>query len=386
MKKIVHMCMTAFTDEMAYQENLLAKYHVKLGYKVTVITSTWRYNTNGKLEETDKCDYINQDMVHVRRLALKGKNDITRKFRKFENVYEVLCEESPDILFVHGCQYMDISVITQYIKNFRMNQVYVDNHADFSNSATNWLSKNVLHKIIWRHYAHMIEPYTRKFYGVLPARVDFLIDVYKLPKEKCEFLMLGADDELVENAKNNMKETRKKYRIDEKEFVIVTGGKINFGKRQVIFLQKAIQKLNKKAVRLIIFGSIEEDMKSEIISNCNCNISYVGWLSSKETHDLIAVADLAVYPGGHSTLWEQTVGQGIPLLINFWGGVCEGEMRENAEYLYQSTEEEIYNKVGTIISNKDKYYQMANAAKKYQKDFLYGNIAQRCINREKTSD
>ena len=84
MRKIVHICATTFTDGMAYQENLLTKYHVKSGHAVTVITSTWQYNTEGKLVENEKEDYVNQDNVHVRRLKLKGKNNITRKFRKFE--------------------------------------------------------------------------------------------------------------------------------------------------------------------------------------------------------------------------------------------------------------------------------------------------------------
>ena len=29
-------------------------------------------------------------------------------------------------------------------------KIFVDNHADFSNSATNWLSLEILHKKIWK--------------------------------------------------------------------------------------------------------------------------------------------------------------------------------------------------------------------------------------------
>lgn len=77
----------------------------------------------------------------------------------------------------------------------------MDNHSDFSNSARNWLSKNVLHKIVWRTMAKN-RTICKKFYGVLPARVDFLIDVYNLPKEKCELLVMGADDDLVKRTKS----------------------------------------------------------------------------------------------------------------------------------------------------------------------------------------
>ena len=44
----------------------------------------------------------------------------------------------------------------------------------------------------------MINPYVNKFYGVLPARVDFLINEYKLPKNKVELLVMGADDDCIE--------------------------------------------------------------------------------------------------------------------------------------------------------------------------------------------
>ena len=89
-----------------------------------------------------------------------------------------------------------------------------------------------MHKIIWRKFAHLIEPYTTKFYGVLPARVDFLKNVYKLPEEKVELLVMGADDEKVKEAKNPnvKKEIRKKYNIKPGDFLIVTGGKIDYAK------------------------------------------------------------------------------------------------------------------------------------------------------------
>lgn len=378
-KKIVHMCMTAFTDGMAYQENLLTKYHAKLGYAVTVITSTWQYNTSGNLIEAEKQDYINQDNVHVIRLKLKGRNNITRKFRRFRSVYSTLCSERPDILFIHGCQYLDILEITKYIKEKNVKQVYVDNHADLMNSATTWLSKEILHKVIWRYCVKTLEPYIDMYYGVLPKRVLFLHEMYGISDAKCKLLRMGADDEYVKSAENNIDKTKKRYGVKEDKFIIVTGGKINSKKRQIILLQKAVQKLNCDSSELFIFGSLSDDIREEILSNCRSNITYVGWLSSKETHDLIAIADLAVYPSGHSTLWEQTAGQGIPMLLNYWGGVCDGEMKENVEYLYECTEDEIYNKLESIIIDKNKYIHMKNEAGKCQKEFLYSSIAKHSI-------
>lgn len=144
--------------------------------------------------------------------------------------------------------------------------VFVDNHADFSNSATNWLSKNVLHKGLWRRCAHTIEPYTKKFYGVLPVRVDFLKNIYKLPPEKCELLVMGADDELVEKAKVSgaRERIRENYGIHDDDFLILTGGKIDQWKKQTLLLMKAVQNIQNERIRLIVFGSVTQELMDQV--------------------------------------------------------------------------------------------------------------------------
>ncbi|MDY4307608.1 hypothetical protein SNF32_10825 [Enterococcus mundtii] len=63
--------------------------------------------------------------------------------------------------------------------------------------------KNILHKIIWKHQASKIEPFTTDFYGVLPARVDFLKNVYKLPEEKISLLIMGGDNDLIKKVQSD---------------------------------------------------------------------------------------------------------------------------------------------------------------------------------------
>jgi len=371
--------MRAYTDEMSYQENLLSKYHVKNGFEVTIITSTWKRESGGELVESEERDYINQDGVHIIRLPAKGKNEIDRRFRRFENVYDALCGEKPDILFLHNFQYVDTAVIAKYIRNYGVQQVYVDNHADFSNSATNWFSKNILHKIIWKHYAHLIKPYVTRFYGVLPARVDFLTKIYRLPEQKCSLLLMGADDELAVQARECREHTRERYRTGSNDFLIVTGGVINQWKKQTIFLEIAVKKLCFPNVKLVIFGSIDEKLRDSVMSFCDERITYVGWLSREETYRLIAAADLAVYPGRHSILWEQTAGQGIPMLVKHWPGTHHIDAGGNAEFLYENSSEEIQRRLEELLSDSEKYHGLKTMAEKYSGQFLYSVIARESI-------
>src|SRR5699024_10703707 len=165
-----------------------------------------------------------------------------------------------------GCQFLDMQIVVKYLEENPQVRVYVDNHADFSNSASNWLSKNILHKKIWRKSAQLIEPYTEKFYGVLPARVDFLKNIYKIPSNKVDLLVMGADDEKVEEAATEKSRmiVRKKFNIRKDDFLIVTGGKIDKAKRQVLNLMNVVAKLNDSKVKLIVYGSVIPEMQEQV--------------------------------------------------------------------------------------------------------------------------
>lgn len=382
--KILHICLCGpVTDNWNYQDNLLTKYHAKLGHEVSIMTSQWIWDNKGKLVLDNRGKYTNSDGVQIRRLRIKGNDNFYKKFKRFEGVIETIKEINPDILFIHGCQFMDIDIIVKYLKNNLQVKVYVDNHADFSNSATNFISKNILHKIIWKSRAKLIEPYVEKFYGVLPARVDFLTEVYGIRKEKVELLVMGADDEKVQEAQENIanKAIRKKYRIDEDDFLIVTGGKIDTAKTQTLLLMKAIHEIHNKKVKLLIFGSVAKELQNEFKSLVdNEKVYYIGWINAVETYDYFAIADLVVFPGRHSVFWEQVVGQGIPMIVKYWEGTSHIDLGGNVSFLYEDSSKEIYREILNLIKNRSKYLEMKKVAEENgMRCFSYKKIASECL-------
>lgn len=386
--RILHVCLGGpFTDNRNYQENLLTKYHKKLGYEVTVITSQWVWNRNGELEISQSHDYINNDGVRMIRIPMKGKEDFNKKFKRYKNVYKLISNSEPDIIFVHGCQFLDIKYVVKYVKLHPHVKVYVDNHADFSNSARNFLSKNILHKVIWRHCAHLIEPYTTKFYGVLPARVDFLRDVYKLPEEKLELLVMGADDEKVEEAKKESvkKEIRKKYNVKPDDFLIMTGGKIDNAKKQTLLLMEAVKKIKKENVKLIVFGSVINELKEEVTRLADGNkIQYTGWIQAEDSYKYFAAADLVVFPGRHSVFWEQVVGLGIPMVVKYWKGTTHIDLGGNCKFLYKDSVDEMYTLLISLINDKNEISKMRNITEtKGTEYFSYEKIALKAIDNYK---
>lgn len=373
------------TDGWSYQDNLLPKYQKKNGNEVAVITSQWVWNNSGKMVKTNCTDYYNEYGTHTIRLSIKGDKPLTTKFKRFVDFYDAIEKENPDILFVHCFQFLDIKKIIKYVKGHPHVRIYVDNHCDFSNSATTWISKNILHKIIWKHMAKKLNPYVKKFYGVIPARVDFLVNMYGLPKNKVELLELGADDEKVEEAlnKNQIANIREKYGISPTDFLIMTGGKIDIAKRQTLLLMSAVKKLSHKyPVKLIVFGSVVDELKKQVESLSDGNIvNFIGWIQSDDSYKYFASADLVVFPGRHSVFWEQVVGLGIPMIVKYWAGTTHIQVNGNVEFLQEDSEDEIICAIDKLLNNDFALYKkMLESAKgDAKKRFSYKDIARRSV-------
>ena len=340
--KIVHICMAQYSDGWTYQENLLTKYHKILGHEVVLLTSMYCYK-EGNLIEDSKTTFVDVNGVKIIRLE-KKKDGFFNKIPTYKNFYNTLIDEKPDIIFSHGCQYKDVSLVAKYMRKHSDTKLFVDNHADFSNSAKSVISKLFLHKIIWRYYAKKLIPYAEAFWGVLPARVDFLSEVYGLPKERCKLLVMGADDELVEKSKNlNMrKKIREKYAIENADFLIVTGGKIDRAKIQTESLMKTISTMHNSNVKLLVFGSIEADIRDRIMSWVDGEkIIYAGWITPEQSYDYFESADLVVFPGRHSVFWEQVAGQGKPMVCKSWPGTRHIDVGGNVVFIERDGEDSI---------------------------------------------
>ena len=383
--KIVHLCLGCFyPDGYSYQENMLPKFHRQLGYEVEVIASLVTFDRDGKGTFLPHGgSYLNEYGIPVTRLDNRRPLWLYRKLKRFIGVDEALEKASPDILFIHGCQFMDMDRVVKYLKRHQDLRVYVDNHADFSNSGTNVLSRNVLHRLLWRRAAHRIEPYTIRFYGVLPARVDWLIQMYRLPTEKCELLVMGADDDQVREAYEGgwRERVRAQYGIAADDFLIMTGGKIDAWKTQTLLLMEAVQRLEDPKVRLIVFGSVTPELKARVNELADgVKVQYVGWIRSEESYHLWAACDLAVFPGRHSVFWEQVAGMGIPMLVKRWPGTTHVDIGGNVRFLEQDSAQEIESVLRDLLDHEEKLTAMRTAAQKQGKQiFSYREIARRCI-------
>jgi len=383
--KIIHACLIGpYTDNYGYQENVLSKMHKLQGYDVYILASTKTWLNGSKIGDTNQKTHFTKEGIPVTRLSYVKwfPHFIVNKLRIFKGIKDYLLDIKPDIIFIHGVQFLGIMEFIEYKKKYNT-IIYVDNHADFINSAKNIISRNILHRILYKYCAKKIEPYTRKFYGTLPTRVDFLERVYDLPKHKLELLLMGIDDTLVDtsNKATIYRETRKKYNICPNEFLIVTGGKIDRLKN-VHSLIKIFNELNNKHLKLIIFGSLLYDVKNDIegmLLHSN-NVIFVGWQSAIEIYNIFLASDLAVFPGKHSVLWEQAVGLGLPCIFKKWDGHQHVDIGGNCMFIDDSDEQSIKEALIHVTENNKMYKKMKLAASKEGKeDFSYCKISRYAI-------
>ncbi|MGI6706539.1 MAG: hypothetical protein ACOX6S_09950 [Clostridia bacterium] len=113
--KVLHLCLGNFyIDNYSYQENILSKFHKKMGLDVEVIASLVSFDENGEPCLLKKSgSYINEYGIPVTRLEYKNVR-FSKRLRLYKGTYEAISKANPDIIFIHGCQFLDIKHVVRY--------------------------------------------------------------------------------------------------------------------------------------------------------------------------------------------------------------------------------------------------------------------------------
>lgn len=383
--KIMHCCLAAFyIDNYGYQENILPKIHKVQGHDVTIVASTENYLEDKTLGYSEARSYVNEYGIPVTRLPyvkwLPAK--VVRKLRIYDGLAIALENVKPDIIFLHDVQFLDVTKIIAFVKKYPATKVFADGHTDYINSAKNWASKNILHKIIYKWCAKKLEPYVEKFFGVTPLRAQFFHEVYGIDKRKIDVLVMGYDDsEIIDkNLETINSEVREKLKIQNSDFLIVTGGKIDERKKIHVLMESLIE-LNIPNVKLLVFGTPTPEMDEKIKDLCvHPSIIYVGWSSQAEICDYLLSSNIAFFPGTHSVIWEQTVGLGVPAVFKKWFGMTHIDVDGNCILLDRGDREEIKSIIMSLTSDANKLQNMSRVAKTKGKEvFSYTEIAKKAI-------
>lgn len=381
--KIVHIAISCFYIEGAgYQENLLPKAHRKAGHEVTMISSQYSFNSKGQVEYRPVQTYTNDNDVKV--IILKDTPHLRFGLSMFKKkcygLYKALENEHPDIIFMHGLSALDSYTVLRYLRKYPEVKLYADQHGDYYNTRYSTLGRIVLN-CITRPMVKKIANRANKLWGTTPWRVEYMQDVYGVPAEKTDLLVMGADESNIdwENRDAIRKAIRKQYNINEDDFLIVTGGKINRAKN-IHLLTDAIIALNREDVKLLVFGSFDKEMEETFMKYANKeNIILTGWIKSDAAYNIFIAGDLVCFPGTHSVLWEQAVACGIPGIYQFWDGMRHVNVNGNSILVKDVNEENIRNTINAILTDNELLAIMKKKAEEAMVSFYYSDIARKAI-------
>lgn len=380
--KIVHIAPNApYNDNWGYQENLLTKYQKKLGHDVTLIITNTTHR-DGKIVQTDCADYMTQDGIRV--VRLKRKQYIHRSLTAMcahMQVLPLLEEIRPDFVFYHGLLGTTIDEVIRYKKHINPDCVIVqDNHLDYNIGTRCQSLKEKLVRCFHRWVNRRSIKYVSKVYGVTPWRSTYAQDYFRIPAEKTDVLIMGADDEKIDlrNRSAIRMAMRQKYNIKDDEFLIVTGGKID-KKKKIHLLMEACRGLAN--VKLLVFGQVSEDLQELLDQylNENGNIIYVGWINADAVYDYFFAADLAFFPGQHSVLWEQACAAKVPCVFEAWEGMDHVNNGGNSAFLSPVTTDSIRDMIEKLHFSEEYDHMKQIAESEATNIYLYSVIAKKSL-------
>lgn len=306
--KILHCCLACFyIDNYNYQENLLSIEHKKLGHDVKILASTETFIDNINIGYTKPGTYISKEGIPITRIeyAKIFSHKVMTKVRAYMGISEFLEDFKPDIIFIHGLQSYGTLNIIEYKKSNPQVKVFADSHEDKHNSATNFVSKNVLHKLFYKRIIRKALPYIEKILCLSYESIDFMNEIYNIPTEHLELYPLGGTIFEENIRKKKREKIREILKLDDSDILLVHSGKMSMSKKTDTIL-KALSKVKDKRLKLILIGSIEEEYLKELnpMINDDDRIKYLGWKNGDELIDYLHASDIYLQPGTQSATMQ----------------------------------------------------------------------------------
>lgn len=376
----MHIC-NYYNEGYSYRENILPIYQQRFGHEVIMVTSDRRsFRTEDSTSRVVSTGYSCDRGTSV--LRLPAINEFKGRFVFFKDLKKTLEEQKPDYVFHHGLPAPSVITCALYKKRNPLSFLAVDNHADYHNSGKSTLYRFFYYRTFWRNILKFYSKYVDIFYSVTPNSMIFGENELGVPKAKHKLLYLGADIFQYKYSLEWREKIRNQLNIAHDDFIITTAGKITNGKRVDIIIQ-AMNELKIDNIKLLIIGPIDTKY-AEYLDHCVYDITKIhklGWVDSSVIYKYYSAADIAIFPGSQSVLWQQAISCELPIIIRHTPEVEYMISMNNGLFLFSDS----YIELATII---DKLYkdvtlrnQFSKNAKKLRDDVLsYEVSAKQTIN------
>lgn len=299
-----------YIDNANYQENEIPRQNKADGHEIKIIASTEVYIKNITIGYTNPGEYINEDGIPVTRLPYRKilNFNISKRVRAYPGLYGHIENFSPDLILFHGAAAYALITAAKYVKNHRGVRLLVDSHEDLLNSATNFLSKHVLHRLFYKGVVQFSLAHIEKILYITYETKIFLENVYNIPPDKLSFFPLGGRI-LTEDERNTVRSyIRRDLGIKDHQILIIHSGKLD-SKKRTREIVEAFCKVRHDDLRMIIIGSLDNEVSKEIdpFISSDPRIRYLGWMKPDSLRKYLMAGDLYVQLGGQSVTMQNAL-------------------------------------------------------------------------------
>lgn len=367
--KIIHCCFgSVFTDGCAYQDNFLSELHHSAGHDVLIVTNRMIY-ADGVLDIAPAGEFTTASGLRVMRLcgSFSREAPVKDKIRAFPDFKGILEAFAPDIIFFHGLASRELLTAADYRRRHPETSLMADSHAAEYNSATNPLSKYVLHKGLYRSWYMRCRKYIDRLFSIGYFETRYLIELLGAAESDIESLPLGG----IMVSREDRAATRARICAEHgfcgDEILFLHSGKLDALKRTRELLA-AFSGIPDKRFRLFIAGFVPDDL-SPILNSAiaaDDRIIYLGWKNSSVLSQYMCAADMYLQPGSTSASLQTALCCGTPALIASHDTYTHLFGDSNA-VAYISTQEDIAAVLADISSGSRSLSEMRDAAYSFAK-------------------
>lgn len=363
-----------FTEGFHYQDNLLPKYQRLAGHEVTIITTVRMWGKEGSIVLTEPGEKMLEDGIRLIRLPLPGR--IGRFFGIYPCIRKLIEREKPDFIFLHGLAAMVTGDAVAYCSRHPGVTMAADNHQDDFNTAYNKPHirfQMFFFRMMWKRWIKSVS----RVYGTTSWRAEFARRVYGIPEEKTDVLFTGCTEKFnIEKCMETRHEVRRELGVPDDAFVFIHGGKLNSAKRTMEVME-AFSEIKAAGAKLVLFGSTGADIAEDFgrLLEGNPEIINLRMLPGGKVSRYLLSADFGLFPGGHSTLWEEAIGSGLPCLFRNYGEEMHLNCNGNAVIVDNPGRNELMDCMNKVLNDREFYRTLLARTRELAPEFYYGSIA-----------
>lgn len=349
-----------FTPSMLYKENYIIKAAQAHGDEIFVFANQYTY-VKGKTALADAEEKVEGYTLKRFKYRSYGSKMLTSRVRRIDGLENEIIKIIPDLIFFNCGQVYNIKNLKLIKQALPEVKIVLDFSTKYLNSARNWFSRNIQHRLMYRSWLQQALPYVDKIFYISHESKVFAKEMYKFPDAIMEHNNLPGETIPVETKMSYKQEIYAKMGMTKDTIMFMYSGKI-YPEKKVDHLVRAFVRTEVPNFRLIIIGVYNDDssrLAIEPLIASDKRIKFMNFVSGSELTKYVCAADLYIQPGSISQTCQTAVCCGTPLCFN---DIPTHREIYNGNGFFVDSEEDIYNVFETISKNPSILKDMSGKA------------------------